>query len=262
MGVDTNYRIFALCQGWRECDFSLLLYLTQTGRMARMPYFFWILVPEDTKGILGEPILVDTGFLEGECKSRYPGFEDFRRPRDLLEPFDIEPSGVRRVILSHLHWDHFSASRLYPEANFYLQKKELEFWRGNKSDHHFLRHFVANLEDVAGLEKEGRLHLLDGETEIEEGITVHLTGGHTPGLQIVRVRTAEGWAVLAVDAAYVIRSLESMIPPGIHVHVDECLSALDTVKELADRPNLVFPGHDIETLKRFPEAHPGVFRLA
>ena len=87
-------------------------------------------------------------------------------------------------------------------------------------------------------------------------------GGHTPGLQVVRVRTAEGWAVLAADAAYVFRCLESMVPPGIHVRVEECLAALDTVKDLADKPTLIFLGHDIEIFNKFPEQHPGVRRLA
>ena len=252
----TTYAIYALCQGWREGDVSTLLYLTNPGHLTRVPYFFWVLVPGE-----GEPILVDTGFLEGDHKSRYIGFEDYRRPRDLLSPFGLAPADVSRVILTHLHWDHFAASRLYPGAEFHLQRRELEFWRAPESDYHFLRYFITDLEDAAGLESEGRLHLLDGEAEIAPGVTVHPVGGHTPGLQIVRVRTGEGWAVLAADAAYVFRSLESMIPPGIHVHVDDCLSAFDTVKALADKPTLIFPGHDNEILRNFPEEHPGVYRL-
>ena len=256
MAAGITYRIHALCQGWRECDASFLLYLTHVGHRVRLPYFFWILVPEE-----GEPILVDTGFLEGDHKKRYAMFEAYRRPRELLAPFGLAPAEVRTVILTHLHWDHFCAARLYPEAQFHVQRREVEYWRSPKSDYHFLRHFTGDMEDAAWLEEEGRLHLLDGEAEIAPGVTVHLTGGHTPGLQIVRVRTEEGWAVLAVDAAYLFRSLESMIPPGIHVHVDDCLAALDTVKELADKPTLIFPGHDVETLEKYSEQHPGVRRV-
>ncbi|MDA0999329.1 MAG: N-acyl homoserine lactonase family protein [bacterium] len=253
-----TYQIYALCQGRRECDSSVLLYLADTGHWTQMPYFFWILVPEGG----GDPILVDTGFLEGHYQARYSLFEDYRRPRDLLAPFGLEPAKVKTVILSHLHWDHFSACRLYAAADFHLQKKELDFWRGPAGKHHFLNHFLGNLEDADWIEKEGRLHLVEGEAEIADGVSVHLVGGHTPGLQVVRVRTEEGWAVLAVDAAYVFRSFEGLIPPGILVRVDEALDALDTIKELADSPRLIFPGHDIATVNRIEETHPGVRRLA
>ena len=114
MSDPATYQIHALCQGWRECDASHLLYLNDIGRPARLPYFFWILVPdsdgsEADSNADGESILVDTGFLEGDHKKRFDFFEDYRRQRDLLAPFGLEPAGVRRVILTHLHWDHFSA---------------------------------------------------------------------------------------------------------------------------------------------------------
>ena len=64
----------------------------------------------------------------------------------------------------------------------------------------------------------------------------------SPGHRIIRFHTARGRAVLAVDARYLYRSLESMIPPGIHIHVDDVLRALETVKDLADAPDLIFAG--------------------
>ena len=261
-----TWAVYALCQGWRECDASLLLYLADAGRKARLPYFFWLLVPEapgaGARPERGKPLLVDAGFLEGQCHARYGNFQDYRRHRDLLAPFGLEPRDVETVLLTHLHWDHFGAARLFPAAAFHLQRRELDFWRGPAGEHAFLRHYLADLEDAAWLESEGRLRLLDGDAEIAPGVSVHLVGGHTPGLQAVRVRTREGWAVLAVDAAYVYRSLESMVPPGIHVRVDEALDALDRVKALADEPALIFPGHDAETLERYAETAPGVRRLA
>ena len=104
------------------------------------------------------------------------------------------------------------------------------------------------------------MKLVDGEAEIADGVHVHWVGGHTPGHQIIRFRTARGWAVLAVDAAYLYRSLESMIPPGIHIHVDDALRALDKVKDLADATDLIFAGHDETDLRR-EEVFPGVRRF-
>jgi len=114
MAAEARYSIHALCQGARMCDASLLLYLADVGRPARLPYFFWILVPESD----GAPILVDTGFLEGDYTSRSHTMEGYRRPRELLAPFGLAPADVETVIVTHLHWDHFAANRLYASATW------------------------------------------------------------------------------------------------------------------------------------------------
>ncbi len=250
---ETTYHLYALCQGARACDASWLLYLSESGRMRTLPYFFWLLEPEGG----GAPILIDTGFSEEAQKSRNPDYADYRSQRELLGHFDLKPSGVETLIVSHLHWDHFASPRLFTSARFYLQRRELDFWRSDAAEYHFLNHFLGDLPEAERLEAEGRLTLVEEEAEIAEGVHVHRVGGHTPGHQIVRFRTKQGWAVLAVDAAYLYRSLESMIPPGIHVHVDDALRALDAVKDLADAPALIFAGHDERDLER-KEIFPGV----
>ena len=68
MSSEITYRIFSLCQGWRECDASFLLYLSDIGRKTKLPYFFWILIPSEERI---PSVLVDTGFMEGHYKKRY-----------------------------------------------------------------------------------------------------------------------------------------------------------------------------------------------
>ncbi len=257
MSETTTYRLYALCQGARDCDASWLLYLSESGRTRRLPYFFWLLVPEDG----GAPILVDTGFGAEAQRARNPLYQDYRAQRKLLAHFGVKPSQVETLLVTHLHWDHFASPRLFSSARFYLQRRELAFWRSDAAQYHFINHFLGDLPEAERLLEEGRLELVDEEAEVADGLCLHWVGGHTPGLQIVRFRTREGWAVLAADAAYVYRSLESMIPPGIHVHVDDALRALDAVKSLADSPRLIFAGHDERDLRR-EEVFPGVRRLA
>ncbi len=253
---ETTYNLYALCQGSRACDASWLLYLSESGRTRTLPYFFWALTPEGG----GAPVVIDTGFSEDAQKARNPDYADYRPQHELLRHFDLKPSQVETMIVSHLHWDHFASPRLFTSARFYLQRRELDFWRSDAAEYHFINHFLGDLEEAEKLLEAGRLELVDGEAEVADGVHVHWTGGHTPGHQIVRFRTARGWAVLAVDAAYLYRSLESMIPPGIHVHVDDALRALEAVKDLADSPDLIFAGHDETDLRR-KEAFPGVRRF-
>ena len=44
------------------------------------------------------------------------------------------------------------------------------------------------------------------------GVSVHLIGGHTMGLQVVRVDTRRGWVVLASDASHFYANMEQIRP--------------------------------------------------
>ena len=47
-----------------------------------------------------------------------------------------------------------------------------------------------------------RVTFHSGDGEVAPGVTVHRVGGHSDGLQVVRVETARGPVVLASDAAH------------------------------------------------------------
>ena len=74
---------------------------------------------------------------------------------EALRTHDVDPSDIRWVINSHLHFDHCGQNAVFPQAPFYLQR--LEFER---------RHRYADTP-AAWLEFAGaRYELLDGEREI------------------------------------------------------------------------------------------------
>ena len=150
---ETTYHLYALCQGSRACDASWLLYLSESGRTRTLPYFFWILTPEGG----GAPIVIDTGFSEESQKARNPDYADYRPQRELLGHFGIKPSDVETLIVSHLHWDHFMSPRLFTAARFYLQRRELDFWRSDAAEYHFINHFLGDLEEAERLHEAGRL---------------------------------------------------------------------------------------------------------
>ena len=49
------------------------------------------------------------------------------------------------------------------------------------------------------LERDGRLALLDGDHVVAEGIELHPAPGHTPGHQIVRIRSRGARAIITGD---------------------------------------------------------------
>jgi glyoxylase-like metal-dependent hydrolase (beta-lactamase superfamily II) len=130
--------------------------------------------------------------------------------------------------------------------------------------HRALNHaFTAShIADMVMLVHDGRVVFHDGSETIAPGLSVHHVGGHTDGLQVVRVATEVGWLVLASDATHYYENFETGRPFPIAFDVGAMLEAFTTVRALADRPELVVPGHDPLVLERFDVAGPGLDGIA
>jgi len=98
----------------------------------------------------------------------------------------------------------------------------------------------------------------DGTAELAPGITLHRVGGHTRGLQVVRVHTQRGWVVLASDAAHFYANWQERRPFPIVDNVAAYLDAFTTIEALAGSPQHVIPGHDPQVLARYPAARAGL----
>jgi phosphoribosylanthranilate isomerase/glyoxylase-like metal-dependent hydrolase (beta-lactamase superfamily II) len=170
--------------------------------MMSIDYFVWaIRGPLDAAA--PQVIVVDTG-MGIDAASRRPG-------RRLLTPVDqalvqagIDLPDVRDVVITHMHYDHAGRLDLFPNATFHIQDSEMAFCTGRSMCHDVLRRAIDADDVVAAVRHVhgGRMRFHDGLAEIAPGITVHHVGGHTDGLQVVRVPTQRGWVVLASDATH------------------------------------------------------------
>ena len=203
-----------------------------------MDYFMWLLKRGD------EVILVDTGYDTAEADARARPIR--MEPQAALAPFGIRAEDVGEVIVTHLHYDHAGGLHLFPNARLHMQAAEMAFATGPCMCHDTLRMpFTAGhiCEAVQRL-YSGQVRFHDGDGEIAEGVTVHCIGGHSRGLQAVRVRTQAGWMVLASDAAHFYENLWSRKPFPIVVDLEDMLSGFDRLQALASKPELIIPGHD------------------
>ena len=199
--------------------------------------------------------VVDTGF-DAEVAARR-GRQHLRCPSEGLRAIGIDPDTVGDVVLSHLHYDHAGNPGLFPRARFHLQAAEMAYATGPCMCHGFLK-VGYDPEDIAHVVRKlfaGRIVYHDGMAELAPGLSLHRVGGHTDGQQVLRVRTRKGWMVLASDAVHFSENLRENRPfPGIY-HVGAALDGFQTLRRLADREDLIVPGHDPEIMRRFPAAN-------
>ena len=89
--------------------------------------------------------MVDTGVSDsvGIKRNRKP----ILKPEILLDRIGIRPDQVDHLILTHLHFDHASNLKLFPNATIYLQESELSFWLSRQSQYPIFRD-VVELDDI------------------------------------------------------------------------------------------------------------------
>lgn len=211
-----------------------------------LDYFVWAVVGDK------RTFVVDTGFDQAGAEKR--GRVITRPIADGLRAVGVDPATVEDVLITHMHYDHAGNRELFPRARYHLQDREMAYCTGRCMCHRILnRPFEP--DDVARMVHrvfEGRVAFHDGDAEVASGVSLHWVGGHTDGLQCVRVHTAQGWLVLASDAAHLYANMEQRRPFPAVYNVGDMMEGFKRLYSLADRPELVVPGHDPDVLRRFP----------
>lgn len=218
-------------------------------------YFVWLI-----RGDEGD-IVLDAGFSAATARKR--GRTHLRSPADGLRLLGVDPATVPLVILSHFHYDHVGDLGPFETARFVVQDREMAFWTGRYASRAEFRHVVevGDLHDLLQANYDGRLWFVDGDEELFDGVEVHLIEGHTPGIQAVRVATAAGPVVLAVDASHFYANIEGDAPFAILHSLAGMYAGFDRLRRLAGRHGTIVPGHDPEIMRRF-EPVPGLEGIA
>ena len=212
-----------------------------------MDYFVWVLKSE------GRTILIDTGYDTEEAERR--GRPILRHPVQAIGALGLTADDIDDVIITHLHYDHAGTLGSFPRATFHLQPAEMAYATGPCMCEDVLRkpftgdHICEAVKAVFS----GRVRFNGEDDQIADGITVHRVGGHSKGLQVVRVKTATGWMCLASDATHYYENFLTRTPFPIVVDVKEMLRGYDRVQALTNRPEMVIPGHDPLVTELYPQ---------
>ncbi|TEA80262.1 N-acyl homoserine lactonase family protein [Allopusillimonas ginsengisoli] len=213
-----------------------------------MDYYVWLVRGKD------KDIVVDTGF--GAEVARKRGRTLLRHPSEGLKLLGVDVTTVEDVIITHLHYDHVGTFDSFGLARFHLQDDEMSYATGRHMCHRQFNHGYE-VEEVIGMVRliyKDRVKFHKGCAELAPGLSIHRIGGHTHGLQCVRVHTKRGWVVLASDSSHYYEHFEKKRAFTTVFHVGELIDGYSKLQMLADSPKHIIPGHDPLVMQRYPAA--------
>ncbi len=242
-----RYQVFAVRYGTRAARrHDNFIYRDAHDGPMPMDYYVWAIKSGD------RALVVDVGFNEAEGVRR--GREFLRCPTEGLAMIGVHAESVTDLIITHLHYDHIGNLGLFPKARFHLQDSEMIYATGRSMTHGVLRsaYTVDEVVEMVRLVYGDRVVFHQGDDEIAPGISVHHLGGHTRGLQAVRVNTERGWVMLASDASHYYANMIEGNPFPIVENVTDMLEGHRRLRKLADSDDHIVPGHDPEVMQRYP----------
>ena len=215
-----------------------------------MDYFVWLVRSAQ------HTFVVDTGFGAQVAAKR--GRSLLRTPAEGLALLGVNAATVKDVILTHLHYDHVGTFDSFGSARFHLQDDEMAYATGRHMRHRQFNHGYE-VDEVVGMVRlvfRDRVSFYCGEAELAPGVSIHRIGGHTHGIQCVRVHTQRGWVVLASDTSHYYEHMEQTRLFTTMFNAGEAVNGYATLARLADSRRHIVPGHDPLVMQRYPAASP------
>ena len=177
-----------------------------------------------------------------------------------MQALGVDPAKVEHVIATHMHWDHAGNYDLFPQARYHVQDTEMAYCTGRCMCHPLLR-IPFSESDVHAMVKKVfayRVEFHDGADEIAPGITVHKIGGHSKGLQCVRVKTRAAMSSSPPTAAICIRTSTRAACSRSPIRSATRSRATRRWSSSPRSKRHVVPGHDPEVMTRYPAAKAGL----
>ncbi len=209
-----------------------------------------------------ELILIDTGIGD-----KYdPDFAERYRIEKTdsvllgLARLNFKPEDITTVILTHLHFDHCGGSTqikdgklvpTFPRAHYIVQQAE---WEDAINPNRRSRASYLG-ENFLPLKETHRLELINGSIEIYPGIELLHTGGHTRGMQLVKITSDNKTAIFWSD----------MIPTRSHIPIPYIMGydlfPLDSMDQKEKLLNQAVNGNWLSVLEHDQEAVMGKITL-
>ena len=219
--------------------------------------------------------MVDVGYNYADYGQKLAdkfGVVDWQPPEKVLAKIGLKPEDIDTIILTHAHFDHMGNVMAFPNAHFYLQKKEINDWvwalsLPNKFSFISAATDPQDVTNAVSLGAKGRLTLVDGTVpNVIPGISlIPAYDSHTFGSQLVLIENdvpdgkKDTW-VVAGDTCYAYENLLGVNNDGVYLPVGfgvgsqvNMIMALDKMMELTGgNIERIIIGHEPKSWDHFP----------
>jgi N-acyl homoserine lactone hydrolase len=260
----TDYSIWVLEYGYVDKfpASSLLIAQPHQGHR-RMPYCFGLLRSAD------RCILVDTGFADDAVYQRLTnryGTTYWTQPTEMLARIGVGPGDVDAILLTHNHLDHSGCVADFPNADVYVQRRELTRYRDAMARprrfEFLLRAADSALPDVLSeRDRSQRVTYANGYLPVTDGVELRPAfDTHTAGSQFALVENAaDGRWLFAGDNVYTYQNVEGLRGDGVLEPIGTSTGSqsvwLDTIDDaltwVGRDTSRVLPFHEAELFRRF-----------
>jgi N-acyl homoserine lactone hydrolase len=247
----TKWSITAIDVGTLEFEKSIGTYLTNCGQITRIHSIVFLIIEAGSN----RKIIIDTGFESVERTMEVHGQRVWRSMDQHLDKqladLSVDPSEIEIGILTHLHYDHSGNNMLFPNAKFYVQRRELQYafapLPGEETA--YFSPLIGARPSFLGT----RFEIIEGDMQICEGVSVIASPGHTPGSQMVLVNTEKGVYCLTGDNAFYYENIELNLPVGHLYSRADWFSSMMKARKFAD---YFMPSHDPAIFTKRPAVFP------
>jgi N-acyl homoserine lactone hydrolase len=174
-----------------------------------------------------------------------------QRPDRQIRELGYRIADIRRVVVSHVHFDHVGGLSLFPEATVFVGRGEMEAgYAPTPMQAGVYRR--AELDYAAG----ARLRWVPGcDVDVfDDGSVVMLwTPGHTPGQMSLLVRLPHQNVILTSDTVHCREHLQRRIPYYNDADTDAAVRSLDRILLLEETLEAtVWISHDPDDWAAYP----------
>jgi N-acyl homoserine lactone hydrolase len=152
-----------------------------------------------------------------------------------LQERGLTPADIDLVVLTHAHWDHMLNIDLFQNAEILIHPRERAYTKAPHTDDWATPSYTNAIIEAMRLRE-----VQEGE-EVDDGVSVLETPGHSPGSISLVVQTAEGPAVVCGDALPNARCALQGSPYLIFYSEEE---ARRSAAKIIDEGKFLYPGHD------------------
>lgn len=127
-------------------------------------------------------------------------------------------------------------------AKFLLQRKEMAYAIAPLPCFRYA-YYEKSIGKPQFVDYLDKIEVIDGDREVEDGISAIYIPSHSPGFQGVLVRTEKGNYFIAGDAVGMFECWERTphIPSSIFNNLEQYYESIEKIDKIAD---FILPGHD------------------